>query len=87
VHVKILGPGCANCHTLEKHTREALDRIGLPADVETVTDVAAIAGYGVMRTPGLVVDETVLLSGRVPSVDEIAELLAVRRLPAPPPSP
>lgn len=74
--IKILGPGCKNCRNLEEHTREALDGLGLEADVEKVTDYAAIAGYGVMRTPGLVVDDTVLVSGRVPSVDEIRALLA-----------
>ena len=49
---------------------------GLDAEVEKVTDVAAIAGYGVMKTPGLVVDENLLVSGRVPSADEVTELLA-----------
>ena len=76
MHVKILGPGCKNCRTLEAHTREALDRLGLDASVEKVTDYAQIAGYGVLATPGLVVDETVVVSGRVPGADEIAALLA-----------
>lgn len=76
MHVKILGPGCKNCRNLEKHTRDALDQLGLQADVEKVTDYGAIAGYGVMTTPGLVVDDKVLVSGRVPSRDEITALLA-----------
>jgi small redox-active disulfide protein 2 len=75
VHVKILGPGCKNCQNLETRTREALVHLGLPADVEKVADLAAIAGYGVMKTPGLVVDERLLVSGRVPSVEEITGLL------------
>jgi small redox-active disulfide protein 2 len=79
VHVKILGPGCANCERLESRTREALATLGLPATVEKVTDVAQIAGYGVMRTPGLVVDETLLISGRVPTTREIGELLTASR--------
>jgi small redox-active disulfide protein 2 len=76
VNVKILGPGCKNCQNLETRTREALDQLGLDADVEKVTDYAAIAGYGVMKTPGLVVDDAVVVSGRVPAVDEIAALLS-----------
>lgn len=76
MNVKILGPGCKNCLNLEKRTRQALDDLGAHADVEKVTDYAAIAGYGVMTTPGLVVDGKVLVSGRVPSSDEIRELLA-----------
>lgn len=76
MHVKILGPGCKNCRNLEAHTREALDRLGLDASVEKVTDYAQIAGYGVLATPGLVVDERVVVSGRVPGADEIAAMLA-----------
>ncbi len=76
--IKILGPGCANCHNLEKNTRTALAERGIEATVEQVTDYAEIAGYGVMKTPGLVVDEEVVVAGRVPKPAEIAELLAAR---------
>lgn len=76
--VKILGPGCRNCHALEERTREALTQLGLAADIETVTDYAEIAGYGVMKTPGLVVDEEVLVAGKVPSAKDIARLIATR---------
>ena len=78
MHVKILGSGCANCVNLEKNTREALASLGVEATFEKVSDVADIAGYGVMRTPGLVVDEQVLVSGRVARPAEIAQLLAGR---------
>ena len=74
--VKILGSGCANCHRLEANTRDALATLGLEATVEKVTDVGDIASYGVMRTPGLVVDEQVLVSGRVPDAREIATMLS-----------
>ena len=74
--VKILGSGCANCHRLEANTRQALTALGLEATVEKVTDFGDIASYGVMRTPGLVVDEQVLVSGRVPDAAEITRLLA-----------
>ncbi len=74
--VKILGSGCANCHRLEANTRDALATLGLEATVEKVTDFGDIASYGVMRTPGLVVDEQVRVSGRVPDAREIATLLS-----------
>jgi len=74
--IKILGPGCRNCRKLEQRTRQALDDLGLDADVEEITDFPAIVGYGVMSTPGLVVDGEVLVSGRVPSASEIAAMLS-----------
>ncbi len=73
--IKVLGPGCANCKRLEERTREAVADLGLDAEIEKVTDYADIAGYGVMKTPGLVVDERLVVSGRVPTSREIAELL------------
>ena len=78
MHIKVLGPGCANCVNLEKNTRAALASLGMEASVEKVTDYADIAGYGIMRPPGLVVDEQVVLSGRVAKPAEIAQLLAGR---------
>lgn len=75
VIIKILGPGCRNCKNLERVTREALDQLGLVATVQKVEDYAAIMRYGVMSTPGLVVDEKVLTSGRVPKSAEIKQLL------------
>ena len=77
--IKILGSGCANCKRLEANTRTALDSLGLDATVEKVTDFGDIASYGVMKTPGLVVDEAVLVSGRVPDSTEIATLLTAAR--------
>ena len=78
MHIKILGPGCANCVNLEKATRQAVSELGLEATIEKVTDYADIAGYGIMRTPGLVVDEQVLLSGRVPTAGQVKDLLSAR---------
>ncbi|HEY3436573.1 MAG TPA: thioredoxin family protein [Actinotalea sp.] len=74
--IKVLGPGCANCVNLEKATREALVGLGADATVEKVTDYGEIAAYGIMRTPGLVVDEQVVLSGRVPTAAQVREILA-----------
>jgi small redox-active disulfide protein 2 len=74
--IKILGSGCENCANLEKAAREAATGLGVDATFEKVTDYAAIVGYGVMRTPALVVDETLVLSGRVPTAAQVRDILA-----------
>ncbi len=74
--IKVLGPGCPKCHTLEKNTREAVAEMGLDAEVSKVTDINEIAGYGVFITPGLVVDGEVKLTGKVASKGEIKKILA-----------
>lgn len=73
--IKVLGPGCRNCVTLERRTHEALEGLGITAEVAKVTDPGEIVGYGVMATPGLVVDGEVVVSGKVPSVRELTGLL------------
>jgi small redox-active disulfide protein 2 len=73
--IKILGTGCANCKKLEQNARKAIDELGISATVEKVQDLKAIAKYGVMRTPALVIDEEVKIVGKVAKVDEIKELL------------
>ena len=76
--IKVLGPGCANCVKLERITRQAVDGLGIDAIIEKVTDYPTIVGYGVMATPALVVDEKLVLSGRVPTTSQVRELLAPR---------
>jgi small redox-active disulfide protein 2 len=76
VNIKILGPGCANCVNLEKAAKQAASELGIEATFEKVTDYADIYSYGIMSTPGLVVDEQVVLSGRVPTARQIKDLLA-----------
>jgi small redox-active disulfide protein 2 len=73
--IKVLGPGCRNCVTLEARTRDALDGLGRDATIEKVTDPATIASYGILSTPGLVVDGVVLVAGKVPSVRQLQTLL------------
>ena len=75
MEIKILGPGCPKCRTLEKMTREVVEKHGINATVTKVEDIMEIMKYGVMSTPALVVDEKVLVKGRVPSPDEIKQLL------------
>lgn len=75
MNIKILGTGCSKCKTLEKLTHDAVIEMGLSADIEKVEDIMKIMKYGVMSTPALVVDEKIILSGRVPSPAEIKEIL------------
>jgi small redox-active disulfide protein 2 len=74
--IKVLGPGCTNCINLERVTRQAVDALGLDATIEKITDYPSIVGYGVMSAPALVVDEKLVLSGRVPTTGQVRELLA-----------
>ena len=71
LEIKILGSGCPNCQRLEHETRQALDDAGISYELAKVTDFADIAAYGVMSTPALVINETVLSSGRIPKQEQI----------------
>jgi small redox-active disulfide protein 2 len=73
--VKILGSGCTNCQKLEESTRAAVAGLGAEAKIEKVTDIADIMGYNVLSTPGLVINEKVVSSGRMPSEAEITTWL------------
>lgn len=75
MEIKILGPGCPKCKTLEKMTLEVVAQNGIDATVTKVEDIVAIMNYGVMTTPALVINEIVILKGRVPSADELKKLL------------
>lgn len=73
--LKILGGGCKNCQKLYENTKQALAKLGTDAEIMKVTDMAEIAKSGVMRTPALVIDGKVAVSGRVPSSSEIEKML------------
>jgi len=75
MEIKILGPGCPKCKTLEKLTREVVEQSGIDATVTKVDDIVAIMNYGVMTTPALVIDGKVVVKGRVPSAEEIRKLI------------
>jgi small redox-active disulfide protein 2 len=75
MNIKVLGTGCAKCKTLEKITRDAVAEAGITAEIEKVEDIVKIMGYGVMSTPALVINQKVVLSGRIPTMTEIKELL------------
>ena len=77
--VKVLGGGCKNCHKLMDNTQEALQSLGMDAQVDLVSDNAAIAAYGVMSTPALVVDGQVVSTGRVLSPEQAADAIKTVR--------
>ena len=73
--IKVLGTGCAKCKTLEQTTRQATEELGLNATVEKVEDIQKIMEWGILRTPGLIVNGKIVLSGQVPKVAELKDLL------------
>ena len=74
--IEILGPGCDNCKRLEENARQAVLMAGVEAEVVKVSDYGQIMGYGVISTPGLVIDGKVMSYGRIPSAGDIASWLS-----------
>jgi small redox-active disulfide protein 2 len=75
MEIIVLGTGCSKCNTLEKVTREAVSEMGMNANIIKEEDIVKIIKYGIMNTPGLVINGKVVLSGRVPSSKEIKEII------------
>lgn len=76
LNVKILGPGCANCKKLEAVAREAASAAGVQAEFEKVSDMKQIMRYDLLSTPGLVINDTLVSSGRIPTVAEVQKWLS-----------
>lgn len=72
----VLGPGCPRCETLAKLTRQAAEQLRIDYELEKLTDIKQFASFGLMMTPGLVVDGQLKVQGKVPSIDEIKAMLA-----------
>jgi len=75
VKIKILGPGCAKCHQLEKTTKEVVNEMGIDANIEEVKDLKKIMQYPILTTPGLVINEELVCSGRVPTKPEMTQFI------------
>jgi len=75
MEIKILGTGCPKCKTLEQLTRDVVSKNGINATILKVDDIMEIMKYNIMTTPALVIDGKVVVKGRVPSADEIKQLL------------
>jgi small redox-active disulfide protein 2 len=79
MEIRILGTGCSKCKALEKVTRETLSEMGIDANIQKEEDIVKILGYGIMNTPGLVINGRVVSSGRVLSSREIKDLISENR--------
>ena len=73
LNIKVLGPGCANCRKLEEIAREAVASLGVAAEIDKVTDMQQIIDYGVLKTPGLVINGKLVSSGRIPTPQSVAD--------------
>ena len=75
INIKILGSGCANCKRLEQITRKVVETLALEAEIEKVTDFSEITKWPILSTPGLVINDKVVSSGRIPSETQITDWL------------
>jgi small redox-active disulfide protein 2 len=75
MEIKILGTGCPKCKTLEQLTRDVVSKNGIDATITKVEDIMEIMKYNIMTTPALVIDGKVVAKGRIPSAEEIKQLL------------
>ena len=75
MNVKILGPGCSRCHQLDQLVRDVVSELAINASVEEVKDMKKIMSYSVVMTPGLVINEELVCSGKVPSEAEVTQFL------------
>ncbi len=73
--IKVLGSGCANCHKVEELARQAVSQLAVEAQVELVTEMKEILRYGVMNTPGIVINDKVVSTGRVPALSQITTMI------------
>ncbi len=64
--IKVLGPGCTNCKRLEEMALSAVRQLGIEADIQKITDFPTITSYGVFKTPGLIINDKVVLQGKIP---------------------
>ncbi len=81
MEIKVLGPGCPKCKRVEEMVREVVAELALEAKVTKVTDIADILQYDILSTPGIVIDEKVVSSGRIPSKAEITSFITTALAP------
>jgi len=75
MEIKILGPGCSKCRQTEQATREVVTELGIDAIIEEVRDINKILEYPILTTPGLVIDGELVISGRVPTREEVRQFI------------
>ncbi len=74
-NIKVLGPGCKRCVATADLVQAQADRLGVAVSIEKVTDYAAIAGFGIVSTPGVVIDGKVFHAGGLPKAEDVAKWL------------
>ncbi|GMQ77795.1 MAG: thioredoxin family protein [Anaerolineae bacterium] len=74
--IKVLGPGCPNCHEVEENARQAVTMLGTETSIEKVTDRSELQKYNLLATPGLVINEMLVSAGRIPSESEVMTWVA-----------
>lgn len=74
-HIQVFGPGCPKCSKLAQDVEKAAKELGIDYNLEKVTDINIMTGYGIMTTPALAVDGKVKFSGKVPSFDELKKII------------
>ena len=79
MEIKVLGPGCAKCQQTEKVVKEAVAEAGISAEVEKVTDMMKIAGFGVFGTPAVIINGEVKSVGKIPKKDDVKKWLAAAK--------
>jgi len=80
MNIKVLGPGCINCKTLEARTQEALNKMNIEASIEKVIDYSEMLSLGLVRTPGLVIDNKIVVQGFVPTVEQLQQIIKQQSL-------
>jgi len=70
-----MGSGCANCRRLFENTKKAIAELAIEADIQYITDIMQIANAGLMRTPGLIINDKIISYGRVPEISEIKTMI------------
>jgi len=75
LNIKVLGSGCMKCNKLEELVKEVVGEMGVDAKIEKITDIKEIAKTGILMTPGLVIDNEVKASGKLPSKAEVTQMI------------
>jgi small redox-active disulfide protein 2 len=75
MYIKVLGSGCSRCKSLHKITTDVVGKLNIDAEIEKVEDITRIMGYGIMATPALIINEKVIIKGRVPDEKELTGII------------
>jgi small redox-active disulfide protein 2 len=74
-NILVLGPGCARCNMLHRNVESAVKELGIECEIFMVSDPAAIAGFGIMSTPALIIDGELKVAGKLPAIDRLKKIL------------